>query len=423
MPPEVQYLSVSDLLGVLHAALEQLFPVVLFEGEIAEISRPASGHLYFTIKDKNSQVSAVMWRTQVGQLGFKPEPGVVVLCHGRPAIYNKNGRFQIVVQKMLPGGEGLLQKRFLELKAKLEKEGIFDPSRKRAIPVLSKAIGVVTSASGAVIHDIMTKVRERLPNQVVYLIDVRVQGDGAAQEIAAAVKRFSESGTVDVIIVARGGGSLEDLWAFNEEIVARAIFASHVPVVSGVGHEVDVTLSDLAADVRAPTPTAAAEMVVPKRVDVLQRLAELRRRLDDFDRWLRPSEQLLDELASRLGFRAQTLLQQSALRLKSIEHKVRGIHPERILAAQKGRLDLFLQRLQGAMKLKLNAQQGKLTALSGRLETINPLKVLERGYSVVQDDHGVVVRDTKMLEIGTHVRVRLHRGNFQATVSNRSEEK
>lgn len=464
---ELNYLSVSELNLVLNQALEQRFPEVFFEGEISEVKRAASGHMYITIKDGSSSLSSVMWAGTARSLDFSIEPGLSVQCHGRPNVYRVNGRLQIVVHRMFPSGEGALRKKFLELKAKLEKEGFFAEHRKRKLPFLPRAVGVVTSRSGAVIHDIMVRFRERMPSMQVYLVDVKVQGDGAAQEIAAGIAYLDQSKLVDVIIVARGGGSLEDLWAFNEEIVVKAIFASSVPVVSGVGHEVDISLSDLVADLRAPTPTAASEMVVPHRKELLQRLSDLERRLSDTDRWLLPLAQQVDELSLRLEHRVQSVFDEARLRLETAEVKLRSIEPGEVIRALRGRLDLLSQKLQAAsareiaecsarldaaagnlrrafplQRLSLAAEKVKaaerriinglvaaqqtrkaeLERLSSKLEAVSPQRVLQRGFSIVEGSDGVV-RSVSQLREKEEIKITFAEGGARAAVTQKLNQR
>lgn len=400
-------------------------------------------------------------------LKFKPVAGMAVRCHGRPNIYAQSGRFQIVVNRLLEDGEGELQRKFLELKDQLQRDGFFSAERKRSLPFLPKAVGLVTSKSGAVLHDMMVKIRERYPSMVVYLAETRVQGEGAAQEIASTIRRLDESKLVDVIIVARGGGSLEDLWAFNEEAVVKAVFAASVPVVSGVGHETDTTLCDLAADVRAPTPTAAAEMVVPKVTDLLQRVSEFERRLRDFDRWLQPLVQRVDELSLRLESRASAIVAEAKLRIKAAEAKLASIRPDKVVELLRGRIELFHGRLfrtgmasydrfntavaqlrerlrraipgekteqfrwtvdtlEGRLlvgvKRGVEDAKGQVTSLGLRLDSINPTKVLERGYSIVRIA-GNPIRSVVDASDGDSLEIQVMDGLVLGTVTGRSKEK
>lgn len=415
MQVDLKYLSISELVRALNVTLERSYPEIAFEGEVSQVTRAASGHVYLTLKDANSQIAAVVWRGVADGLDFALEQGLSLMCHGRPNVYQGSGRLQIVLHKLIPSGKGALQKKFLELKAKLEKEGLFDAQRKRALPFFPQAVGVVTSGTGAVIHDIMVKIKERMPSLKVYLLDVRVQGDGSAQEISAAIKQFSNSGLVDVIIVARGGGSLEDLWAFNEEVVVRAIFASKVPVVSGVGHEVDITLSDLVADLRAPTPTAAAELVVPRRSDLLKAINELGRRLNDVERWLQPKAQRLDDLALRLNSRLALALQQSHLMLKTSEAKLRSIQPQKVIETFKERLGFLDKRLTIGLLSSLKFKRAVLEKVLGRMEAVSPMRVLQRGYSLVEHN-GKLVSSAESIQPGDTLDLSFFKGKARTKV-------
>lgn len=436
-------LSVSEVTRLFNDILEASFPQLLFRGEVSQLTKAQSGHLYFTLKDEDAQVSCVMWAGTARALRFAPAAGMAVRCHGRPNVYPASGRLQVVVSRMVEDGEGGLQRRFLELKARLESEGLFAPERKRPLPFLPKAVGIVTSKTGAVIHDMMVKITERFPSMVTYLADARVQGDGAAAEIAESIRRLDASGLVDVIIVARGGGSLEDLWAFNEEEVVRAVFACRTPVISGVGHEVDTTLCDFAADVRAPTPTAAAEMCVPKAADLLAWVAEQERRLQDTDRWLQPRAQRLDELSARLERRIQSALAEARLRLKAAEASLAGIRPGRVLEALSGRVEGLRERLlQGGRSSAQLARKGvdglqgrlasastrrvevlgeRVASLSLRLEALSPQRVLERGFGIVLS-RGRHVRSIASVAAGDPVEVTVADGTIVGSVSGFSKE-
>ncbi len=465
MTLEKHYLTISALTRMLNATLEEGFPKVLFTGEISELNKWSSGHLYFTLKDSESQVPSVMWRSSVSTLTFQPKVGDAVLCTGRPNLYTKNGRFQMIVTSMEVAGAGALQKKFLEMKAKLEKEGLFSADRKRSLPYLPKAIGVVTSGQGAVIHDIMIRIRERMPHLIVYLVDVKVQGAGSANEIADGIRLLNELNEVDVIIVARGGGSLEDLWSFNEEVVVRAIFASKIPVVSGVGHEVDVTLADLVADIRAPTPTAAAEIVVPKKADLLRLIGELERRLIDTERWLAPIGQQVDELESRLLRRMVGVFGEAKLQLESASAKLRSIRPETRLSIFKGKIDILQnqllaaglkkvsdasaviarlyasldralpphrlvvltqkvdrnhERLLAAVQKRMQRSDYALTQLHGKLHILSPQRVLERGFSIVERE-GKILRSAQSINIGDSLGITFADGKARVEVQEKGE--
>lgn len=457
---ENPYLSVSDVTRLVNDILELQFSQLLFRGEISQITVAQSGHVYFSIKDEGAQLSCAMWAGVARTLPFKPRVGMAVRCHGRPNVYAQTGRFQIVVHRLFEDGEGALQRRFLELRKRLQDEGFFSSERKRPLPFLPRAVGIVTSKTGAVIHDMMVKIRERFPSMVVYLADTRVQGEGAAGEIAAAIRSMDRSGLVDVIIVARGGGSLEDLWAFNEEELVKAVFACSRPVVSGVGHEVDVTLCDLAADVRAPTPTAAAEMVVPKVSDLSQRVGELERRLSDVDRWFQPRVQRLDDLTLRLDARLSSITKEAQLRIRAAELSLARIKPDKVMDLMQMRVNVLEKRLRSAVegclksfsvelsgridRLKrtplleaVKRQQAVVVSLEGRLsgtghrsfsvwrqqvasmqarlEALNPKAVLDRGYSILRID-GKHVRSAEQALPGGVMEVQVVDGVVSGTV-------
>ncbi|RMG39779.1 MAG: exodeoxyribonuclease VII large subunit [Candidatus Dadabacteria bacterium] len=434
---EPHYLTITEVAQLLNRTLEEQHPRLFFEGEIHQITRASSGHLYFTLKDAKSQISAVMWRGLASSLEFNPEQGLGVVCQGKPNVYHASGRLQIIVNKMMPSGEGELRKKFLKLKARLEKEGLFAEDRKRKLPFLPRVIGVVTSASGAAIHDMCVKINERMPSTRVLLFDVRVQGEGAALEIADGIRALNERDDVELIIVGRGGGSLQDLWAFNEEEVVRAIFASRIPVISAVGHEVDLTLSDLVADVRAPTPTAAAEIAVPRRDDLLARITELERRLADTERWFMPLMQKLDELEQRLKQRTASLLEEYRLKLKAAVAKIAILHPESVIASMRDKINSLSRRLYSAGK-NLNDRfiseieyladrkhkgilryfdqlRSRLDALEKHLYAVSPLRVLKRGYAIVEHN-GEVVRTAESLKPRDSVGIRFYSGCANAEI-------
>jgi exodeoxyribonuclease VII large subunit len=461
------YLSITEVTTLFNDILETSFPQLLFRGEISQMTVAQSGHMYFTLKDEGAQVSCVVWSGVARTLTFKPSAGKVVLCHGRPNVYGPSGRLQIIVHRLLEDGQGALQQRFLELKARLEREGFFAPERKRQVPRFPKAVGLVTSRTGAVLHDMMVKIRERFPSMIVYLSETRVQGEGAAGEIAQAIHKLDRSRLVDVMIVARGGGSLEDLWAFNEEEVVKAVFACGTPVVSGVGHEVDTTLCDLVADVRAPTPTAAAELVVPKASDLLAWVGELERRLKDVDRWLQPRAQRVDDLCMRLDTRLSSIVEHGHLRLKAAEAMLSGIRPDRVLDLLASRVTALAERLVRAGEANSRVNQGAVEALGGRLQralppeslqpralvadslarrldarmerlvevataqvgalesrltALDPVRVLERGFSIVRVD-GRPVRSISEVRSGAAMEVTMVDGTVSGTVSEVTREK
>ncbi len=456
-----RYLSVQDVMRMLNELLEVEYPQVLFTGEISQLTVAQSGHIYFTVKDAKAQVSCALWAGVARSSKCRPKVGMTVKCRGRPSLYGQTGRFQIIVNQIVEDGEGELQRRFIELKEKLEREGLFAVERKRALPFLPRGIGIVTSRTGAVIHDIMVKLRERFPSVPVYLSDTRVQGEGVAREIAGAIKRAESSGYVDVIIVARGGGSLEDLWQFNEEDVVRAVFACSKPVISGVGHEVDVTLCDLVADVRAPTPTAAAEMVVPQRTELVQRVNDFERRLIDIDKWFQPLVQIVDDSSARLQSRFKGVCQEYRLRVHAATSSLAKIQPRTVLELLRLKLggferelrvmvqrrclnleqvtsvcqarliqsfgldDLTLMgrmaqtlhdRLERAITRRFEVKNQALGNLSGRLEAISPKAVLKRGYGLVSKG-GEYISSSKGVWEGDSITITMRDGVLTAEVN------
>jgi len=434
-------LTVSQLNAQVRDLLEETLPAVWVEGEISNLRRYPSGHTYFTLKDASAQISAVLFRGPAAWLRFRPEDGLKVLVRGRVGLYEARGSYQIVVEAMEPAGLGALQLALEQLKAKLQAEGLFDPARKRPLPALPRRIGIVTSRSGAALRDILRVLERRFAGVGVVIAPARVQGDGAPDEVAAAVRELNRLGGLDVIIVARGGGSLEDLWAFNEEVVARAIAGSGIPVISAVGHEVDVTLSDLAADLRAPTPSAAAEMVVVSRAEIVDRVGALRARLLSAAR-LRVSDrrQLLAAVgAERALARAAARLRDAVLRVDDLGARLRARLEGRLLRGRHG-LEVLSQRmsparlgerLRGQRRL-VREHESRLPAAAGaalrragrhvaayveRLQALSPLAVLARGYAICYDGaSGAILKDARAVRPGSGVSVRLHRGRLTCKV-------
>lgn len=353
--------------------LEHGMPALWVAGEVGNWRRTAAGHRYFTLKDETAQIGAVMFASDARRLPADPEDGSRVRAFGPVTLYEARGRYQLRVRRLMAeDGEGLWRRAFEQVRRKLEAEGLTDPARKRALPECPACVGVVTSVTGAALHDILSVIGARAPWTRVLLRSARVQGEGAAEDVARAVDEIGRSGQADVVLVARGGGSLEDLWAFNREEVARAIAACPVPVVSAVGHEVDVTIADLVADLRAPTPTAGAEAVVPDRVALARRLADLRPRLSTGLR--RPVRRCRDGLEARAD---------------RLRRGIRGvIEPRTARALRRG------ERLAGAMRVRLASRRARMENASGRLNALSPLSTLSRGYAVPLDRTGRVLRNT-----------------------------
>ena len=430
--------SVSRLNDSARALLEQQFSAIWVQGEISNLARPASGHVYFSLKDAGAQIRCAMFRRRQQAVAVEARDGMQVLAFGRVSLYTPRGDYQLIVEVLEAAGEGLLRLRFEQLKRKLHAEGLFDATRKRALPRWPRAIGVVTSPSGAAVRDIINVLGRRAPMVPVIVYPTAVQGEGAAAEIAAAIARANRRAECDVLIVGRGGGSLEDLWAFNEEVVARAIHGSVIPVVSAVGHEVDFTIADLVADLRAPTPSAAAELVSPDLLDIDRRVRQLRQRLlATMTQWLKtqtrelmqlrrrlvsPQRRLelhfqrLDELLTRLPQALTTQLALQRSRLRTLQARVAAQSPRARVNALTHRLEHIHQRLQSAARRGLEQRAAKLLRCERVLRALGPGATLNRGYAIVSDPSGAIVRDADTLALGTTLTTRLARGRFDSKV-------
>ncbi len=425
--------TVSRLNREVGALLEGSFPPLWVEGEISNLARPASGHLYFSLKDDRCQVRCAMFRSRNSQLEFIPENGVQVLVRGKVGLYQPRGDYQLIVEQMQPAGEGRLRLAFEALKRKLHQEGLFDQALKRPLPSFPRCVGVITSPSGAAIRDVLTVLRRRFPALPVIVYPVPVQGEGAAPEIARMLRLAGERAECDVLILTRGGGSLEDLWPFNEELVARAIRACPIPVVSAVGHEIDFTIADLAADLRAATPSAAAELVSPDREALTQELAALRRRLlraverqltrlrHALERLrhrlvhpghkLRELSQRLDGLGLRLQQAMRRDLERRGARLQQLHSRLLRYSPQQRLGEYRALNRQLQRRLEQAMQQRLERSRARLRELARTLDTVSPLATLERGYAIVTDPaSGRVVRSSAELQPGQAVDARLAKG-------------
>jgi exodeoxyribonuclease VII large subunit len=439
--------SVSDLTGRIRDLLAGEFTDVFVEGEVSNAHAAQSGHLYFTLKDINAQIRCVCFRTQLARLKFRPEDGLHVTVRGSISVYEARGEYQFYVEHVEPVGLGALQLAFDQLKKRLDAEGLFDPDRKKSLPVLPQCVGLITSPRGAAVRDVVRILQRRFPNLHVVLYPVRVQGEGAAGEIVQAIRYFDRKQLADVLILARGGGSLEDLWAFNEEPVARAIVACTIPIIAGIGHETDFTIADFAADIRASTPSAAAEMVVRTRQEFDAHLCDLRdkiaqllryrvlqashklreldlhraaRRLEDALRRRRQhTDEFAAQLAAALRGRVQTLQQRLELalsRLAAVDFRAR-------LRAAAVRLDQRATQLGVRASRALAAKGQLLDKLLVQLEERSPLRVLERGYAICYDAAGNVVQAADQVMIGDHIRVRLARGRLGAEVKDKEAGK
>jgi len=428
-------LTVSELTQEIKEILEDRFPDVWVEGEISNLRIPPSGHIYFTLKDDTSQIRAVLFKMQARTLRFAPEDGLHVVCRGRVSLYEKRGDYQLILESMEPKGIGALQLAFVRLKEKLEKEGFFDPGRKKPIPMVPQKIGIATSPTGAVIRDMLHILQRRFENLHIVLYPVRVQGEGASGEIAEAVRYFNQWTDVDVIIVGRGGGSLEDLWAFNEEAVARAIYHSKIPIISAVGHETDYTLSDFVADVRAPTPSAAAELVVRDKREIKNILHHLRGRLENevvqmFQRYrtdlsylvriFREPEKKVEEYFLRMDDLVNRLRLLTSWTVKRKREKQLHLGENLLLRNPMERLKnlrSFIsegrkqmgQHVKHAMEIRRHRVAGTL----GKLDSLSPLSILQRGYSITRKLPSLqILREATHVKEGDRVEVKLYQGTL-----------
>lgn len=430
----------SQLNALARNLLEDAFPLIWVEGELGNLSRPASGHLYFTLKDERAQVRCALFKPKSQWLKFVPREGLRVLARGRLTLYEARGDYQLILDTLEEAGEGALRRAFEQLKAKLQAEGLFDQARKRPLPTHVRRLGVLTSPSGAAVRDVLSVLRRRFPLVEVEILPVPVQGDAAAAQIVRMLQAAGRAGRHDALLLTRGGGSLEDLWAFNDEALARAIAASPIPVVSAVGHEVDVTLADFAADLRAPTPSVAAELLVPDRADVAARLRALARRLRALQAHrLREAAQRADRAALRLqALRPQARLealrrrQDEALRrlhatwreddllrrarLRHAAAVLRAARPQRRLAQLRERLHALAPRPQAATVHLLQRHALHLQGLARSLEAVSPLATVGRGYAILLRDDGRAVRSVADARPGDRLEARLRDGRLRVRV-------
>ncbi|MCW5605373.1 MAG: exodeoxyribonuclease VII large subunit [Burkholderiales bacterium] len=436
--PSPQVVSVGELNRIAKETLERNLPLMWVAGEISNFKRYDSGHCYFTLKDATAQVDCVMFRHKMQYLAWMPENGMQVDVRALPTLYEARGKFQLNVEAMRRSGLGALHEAFEKLKAKLGAEGLFDEVHKKPLLPFPQLIGVVTSPQAAALRDVLTTLRRRLPGLPVVLYPTPVQGEGAPQKIAAAIA-VAARGECDVLIVCRGGGSIEDLWAYNEEVVARAIAACPIPVVTGVGHETDFTIADFVADARAPTPTAAAELASPDRAELARRLEQWHRRLERMTmRVLEDRMQRLDYLARRLVHPGERIRQQSAqlhhfaTRMRSawrltrearawhvreLARRFDGARPDLQVLARNGAE--LARRLHEAARGRLDGETARLAALESHLKHLNPQLVLERGYSITEAMDGRIVRDSATLDAGDELKITFARGWARARIARR----
>lgn len=437
---EQQVFTVTRLNSAVRMILEQDLGLVWLTGELSNLAMPSSGHWYFSLKDLGAQVRCAMFKGNNRRVAFRPQDGMQVLVQARVSLYEPRGDYQLIIESMQPAGDGVLALRFEELKRRLGAEGLFDESRKLPLPREPRAVGLITSATGAALHDMLTVLKRRAPDLPVFIYPTQVQGSAAIGQIVAAIAKANQRAEVDVLIVGRGGGSLEDLWCFNEEAVARAIAHSAIPVVSAVGHEVDVTISDFAADLRAPTPSAAAELVAPDNQARIQRLAHLKQRLlqamnrqqtaarhdfillqkrldhQDPKRRLEQQSQRLDELSTRLQQLLHQRLHQGERRLANLELRLQGKSPERLLAAGKRRHQLAEERLYALIAKRQDLASHRLAMLTARLDGVSPLATLGRGYSITRTPRGEVISRADQVSSGDQLITTLAQGSLQVRV-------
>ena len=447
LPETRKVYSVSTLNREARQLVEDHFGTVWVEGEISNLARPSSGHLYWSMKDENSQLRCAMFRQKNRVLKFSPKNGQQILARGRLGIYEARGEFQLVVDYLEEAGEGLLRRRFEELKNKLALEGLFDVERKRALPRLPRKIGVITSPSGAAVRDVLSVLARRFPAIPVLVYPTAVQGDGASDEIASALGLANQRRECDLLILTRGGGSLEDLWSFNEEVVARAIAAINIPVIVGVGHEIDFTIADFVADVRAPTPSGAAELAVPDKsqwFDTLinisnrlsrtinQNLSNTRRLLDSIEHrmsrshpgvQLGQSSQRLDEMETRLRLSLERSLTKSGSLLAQLNANLLGATPRHLITSLRERLKFNEKNLASEIQKVLQLRNNHLMLTKRALLSVSPLATLERGYAIVTDSDGNLIKDATTALPGASIDLQLASGELSAIVRESHQKK
>jgi exodeoxyribonuclease VII large subunit len=435
---EREILTVSQLNQSARLLLENHFGHLWVEGELSNVARPSSGHIYFTLKDEQAQIRCALFRTRNQRLNFTPDNGQHVQLQGQVSLYEVRGDYQLIVEHMELAGDGALQRAFELLKRRLAEQGLFAAEHKQPLPSLPKQIGVITSATGAAIKDILTTLQRRFPAIPVVVYPCEVQGKQAAPQIASAIAYANRHAVCDVLILARGGGSLEDLWGFNEESVARAIFESHLPIVSGVGHEVDITIADFVADIRAATPTAAAETVVPDWRDwhaqltqyyqqlarTMSRLLSQRQQLvQQYQRRLRhPRDhvlqlsQRLDHLEQQLLTRFQAMVYRADKRLQQLKHRLYQRQPRHVLQQYRQQLTWLDQQLRQRIKRHIDSRQQDLQILAQQLHTLSPLATLTRGYAIAFNQDKQAIRQGADVKVGESITVRLPQAEIEATV-------
>lgn len=436
---EKTILTVSRLTALLRGVLEENFEQLWVQGEVSNLSYPSSGHCYFTLKDAGAQLRCVMFKSAAKNLKFRLTDGMALIVRGRISVYDQRGEYQLICEYLEPAGIGALQTAFMQLKEKLSQEGLFAEAHKVSLPRFPRKIGVITSPTGAAIHDILNVLKRRFASLEVLLYPVRVQGEGSALEIASAIDEMNRMAEVDVVIVGRGGGSLEDLWAFNEEVVARAVYRSKIPIISAVGHETDWSICDFVADLRAPTPSAAAEVVIASsdelrsQIEALThrlkrsvenllaaydgRLAGLRRALHDPRTMLGHMAQRLDDLTGRLDSGLNMAVSRCRDRFERLQDALLHNDPKMMIDTLRQRITLLMVRAEHSQEQRLEALRREFGDNAARLEVLSPLKTLARGYAIAtHGSDGTVVTDAGTLTVGEQLLLRLHRGQARCRV-------
>jgi len=412
-------LSIGELTDQIKSSLERGFSEIVVTGEVSNFKPHPSGHFYFSLKDDKAALSAVMFRGENSKIKFQMQDGLKVVAVGRISVYPPRGNYQMIITRLEPEGLGALQLAFEQLKKKLEAEGLFSPARKRPLPRFPKCVGIVTAPNGAAIRDMLNVLDRRFSGIHILICPAKVQGVGAAQEVADGIQFLNSFfPEVDVMIVGRGGGSIEDLWAFNEEVVARAIFNSRIPIISAVGHEIDFTIADFVADLRAPTPSAAAELVVGSRYELLQHLDHLSSRLAQRMRGrLEYAEMRVDDLIQRLQYSLRDRISQIQLRLERLRGRLAQGSPLVRLNSFSHRLALLQEKLKSSQKIPMERARWRLEQLNQKLRLLNPLTIMERGYSIVRDEKsGRVIRKVSDVKLGDKLLIQVWKGKITARV-------
>lgn len=443
-PPEsasaAQVYTVSQLNAEVKILVETTYPLIWVEGEISDFKQPGSGHFYFNLKDSKSAVKAVMWKSSHRFMRWQPKNGMKVMVHGRLTVYEPQGSYQLDVVQMVPHGKGDLYAAFEQLKEKLQSEGLFDSARKRSIPMLPRKIGIVTSPTGAAIQDILNVLNRRFANLGILIFPATVQGEEAAPTIVEGLGVLNLSRQIEVIILARGGGSIEDLWPFNDETVARAIYSSRIPVISAVGHETDSTISDFVADLRAPTPSAAAELVIGTKSEFAERVrnhskrihaslhnrllylrnrvnvAARHRALAGFPEKLRTQQQMVDDYEGRLRAGLTRYHQIQQRKLIAVQQKMSPGHLKHLIEVRRSRLSNLFGRTRTSIQKKVHDVRRSAERFEAKLTSLSPLAVLERGYSIAYSEDGTILKNATQTSSGKAIRVKLHHGLLQCEV-------